>query len=190
MTRIIAGELAGRRLQVPARGARPTTDRVRESLFSALEHRLDAWPGIVVLDLFAGSGALGLEALSRGAGRAVLVERDRSAAAVVRRNAAALGVGGRVEVVLADALTWTPPSGARYGLVLADPPYDVPADLVAAALARLQPWIAPEALVVVERSARDRTDPLPPGWSQADPRRYGETALWYGRAQDVEQEER
>jgi 16S rRNA (guanine966-N2)-methyltransferase len=184
MTRIVGGEFAGRRLAVPKHGARPTTDRVREALFSALEHRLGQWQLVVVLDLYAGSGALGLEALSRGAARAVLVERDRAAAAVVRRNAAALGVGERAAVVVADALGWRPGPADRFALVLADPPYELAAHRIATALGALAGGLAPGALVVVERPARDPADPLPAGWAQGRPRRYGETALWYGRAQE------
>jgi 16S rRNA (guanine966-N2)-methyltransferase len=187
MTRIIAGAARGRRLTVPAAGTRPTTDRVRESLFAALGARLGAWTGRHVLDLYAGSGALGLEGLSRGAAHVLLVERDRRAATVARSNVAAVALPGAV-VVVADVarLAAAPPAGpARppYDVVLADPPYDVPAASVATVLAGLveHGWLAPEAWVVVERGARDPASPWPDVLRADGERRYGETALWYGR---------
>ncbi len=186
MTRIIAGEWAGRRLAVPS-GARPTTDRVREALFSSLEHRL---PGLLerrVLDVFAGSGALGLEALSRGAAHVTAVERDRSALAVLRRNAAALGAGAALTVVAADAWQCAP-VGPAFDLALLDPPYEVPAQRLADLLDRLARTgvLLPGATVVVERPSRDDAVPLPDAW-QRDRRNYGGTAIWYGRAEDRSQ---
>lgn len=187
MTRIIAGSARGRRLAVPRSGTRPTSDRVRESLFAALGSRLGAWAGRRVLDLYAGSGALGLEAASRGAAHVLLVEKDRRAAAVARDNVAAVGIPG-VAVVVADVArlaTAAPVAAATapYDVVLADPPYDVPADAVAAVLAGLihHGWIAVDGLVVVERPARDRSSPWPEGLRADGERRYGETSLWYGR---------
>lgn len=182
MTRIIAGSARGRRLTVPARGTRPTSDRVRESLFSILDSRLAAdgqrWADQTVLDLFAGSGALGLEALSRGAAHAVLVESDRTAARVARANAESLGLPA---VVVARSVRSPGPAPADpAGLVLADPPYDWAAADVAEVIAGLRDagWIAPEALVVVERPGRDEACPLPGSPSR---RLFGDTALWYGR---------
>lgn len=182
MTRIIGGSARGRRLAVPARGTRPTSDRVRESLFSILDSRLAAdgqrWADLTVLDLFAGSGALGLEALSRGAAAAVLVESDRAAAGVARANAESLGLPA---VVIARSVrSLGPASAGPAGLVLADPPYAWAAADVAAVLITLRDagWIAPDALVVVERPARDEACPLPAACSR---RVFGETALWYGR---------
>lgn len=183
MTRIIAGQFAGRRLTVPAAGARPTTDRVREALFSALQHRLGDWSGCRVLDLFAGSGGLGLEALSRGAAWATFVERDRAVLAVLRANIAALDAADRATVVAADALRWLPaPGGPGYDLLLADPPYQVPAGSVAGALGRLEAAgaLSTDCLVVVERPSRDSVPPWPSHWAAQDRRRYGETALWFG----------
>lgn len=187
MTRIIGGLARGRRLTVPPRGTRPTSDRVRESLFSSVESRLLAdgtlWHEIDVLDLYAGSGALGLEALSRGARSVTLVESDRAAARVLRANEAAMGLpGGQVVEAKVGALAR---SGVRTcaHLVLVDPPYDVPARRVASELAALEEagLIAPDALVIVERPVRDPDPPLPPGWTPLGERRYGDTVLWYGR---------
>ncbi len=186
MTRIIAGSLAGRRLAVPGRIARPTTDRVREAVFSSIEHRLGGLVGCRVLDLYSGSGALALEALSRGAADATAVERDRAALGVLRRNIESLGVGDRATAIGADAQRWLPTAGPPFQLVLLDPPYDVAARTVAALLAKLADagCLAPGALIVVERPARDAESPLPATWVAQDRRRYGETAVWYGHAQD------
>jgi 16S rRNA (guanine966-N2)-methyltransferase len=186
MTRIIAGTARGRRLQVPAGGARPTTDRVREALFASLDHLLGGFAGTSVLDLYAGSGALGLEAVSRGAARAVLVERDRAAAAVARRNAGVVG-GTGVQVVAAGvgAFLATPPdaAGAPFDLVLADPPYALARAELEAVLSRLVPgWLASDAVVVVERPTRDGAFAWPAGLANVRESRYGSTTLWYGHA--------
>jgi len=188
VTRIIAGVARGRRLAVPASGTRPTSDRVREALFSALEsewtaHGID-WSQVPVLDLFAGTGALGLEALSRGAVRAHLVERARSAARILAANAEAVGCPG-AEIVIRDvgqlAALPAPQPAAR--LVFADPPYDWPAPDLARLLDRLRGagWIADDAVVVVERPVRDPVRPFPADWPEPRRRPYGDTALWYGR---------
>ncbi|OLF09634.1 16S rRNA (guanine(966)-N(2))-methyltransferase RsmD [Actinophytocola xanthii] len=180
MTRIVAGTAGGRQLAVPRRGTRPTSDRVREALFSAVEAVMDL-PGARVLDLYAGTGALGLEALSRGAGHALLVESDAGAVAVLRRNVAALGLTGaqvrqgKVATVLA-----TPPP-EPFDLVLSDPPYSLTDTALAADLAALAAWTRPGSLVVVERARRSGT----PAWPQplvADRmRHYGDTTLHWGR---------
>ena len=174
MTRIIAGAARGRRLAVPGSGTRPTSDRVREALFSALESEWVArgitWPEVTVLDLFAGTGALGLEALSRGATRAQLVERARPAARTLAANVAAVGCPG-AEVVTRDAaqLAALPAPTPAARLVFADPPYDWPAADLARLLDRLRAadWIAPDAVVVVERPARDPASPFPAGLARA-----------------------
>ncbi len=194
MTRIIAGTARGRRLGVPASGTRPTSDRVREALFSALESEWAAqgiaWSQVPVLDLFAGTGALGLEALSRGALRAHLVERSRPAARTLVANVAAVGCPG-AEVVIRDALQLAalpaPQPAAR--LVFADPPYDWPAADMAALLGRLHEsgWIAGDAVVVVERPARDPGSPFPAEWPEPRRRPYGDTVLWYGRVASVDE---
>ena len=183
MTRIIAGTAGGRRLLTPNTAAtRPTSDRVREALFSSLESAFGSFAGLRVLDLFAGSGAVGLEALSRGAAMAVLVESDRRTATLIEQNARRLGLAGahavrqRVEAYL-DA---EPAEG--FDLVYLDPPYDHPAGRVRETLTRLAAgWYAADAVVVVERPRRE--DGF--GWSTGiEPVRrkvYGETVLWYGR---------
>jgi 16S rRNA (guanine966-N2)-methyltransferase len=164
--------------QRSGRGTRPTTDRVRESLFNLLAARLD-FDGADVLDLYAGSGALGLEALSRGARSAVFVESDPRAAAVIERNIDALGVrGGRVRRATVASVVAAAPT-RPVDLVLADPPYEVPTDAVAALLRDLlaHGWIAPGAVVVVERPANADEIDWPAGLSADTPRRYGDTRL-------------
>jgi 16S rRNA (guanine966-N2)-methyltransferase len=180
MTRIIAGLAGGRRLAVPpGSGTRPTSDRVRESLFSRLES-LGAVDGARVLDLYAGSGALGLEAVSRGAASAVLVEADRRAADVARRNSRDLGLDGvrvvidRVERYLATAAA----RGESVDLVLCDPPYVLSADALAAVLVDVARMLAPGGVVAVERAARTGEPGWPSGLSAIDGRATGETAVW------------
>lgn len=178
MTRIVAGSAGGRTLQVPARGTRPTSERVREALFSRLEH-LDVVAGAHVLDLYAGSGALGLEAASRGAAAVTLVEASKPAAEVCRRNAAALGLARHVTVVGDRAERFVerlPP--APWRLVLMDPPYDVDETVLAGVLAALVGRLDDGAVVVVERSTRSPEPTWPAGLERFDERRYGETTLW------------
>jgi 16S rRNA (guanine966-N2)-methyltransferase len=180
VTRIIAGSARGRRLKVPA-GARPTTDRVREALFASLEHLLGGFDGIRVLDLYAGSGALGLEALSRGARQAVLVERDRRAAAIARANCAAVGAAG-ARVVVASVPGHLAGAPAPHELVLADPPYSATADEVEQVLVALaRGWLAPGGVVVVERPTRGPALTWPRGLVAHRQSTYGETTLWYGQ---------
>ncbi len=161
------------------RGTRPTSDRAREGLFSTLESlRGGSLAAARVLDLYAGSGAVGLEALSRGAALATLVEMDRLAAGAIRRNISAVGLPGAdlrveaVEKVLAGA-----PSA--YDVVVLDPPYDDPVDPVLDALA---PWLAADAVVAVERSSRDVELVWPTAIEPVRSRTYGAATLWYGRA--------
>lgn len=185
MTRIIAGAARGHRLRTPEGSVtRPTADRVREALFSSLESELGGWEDVRVLDLYAGSGAVGLEALSRGAAAATLVEQDKRVLKVLRDNVRTLGLPG-AEVVAGDVTRIVAaPAKAAYDVVFADPPYPVTStavDAVVAALA-VHGWLASEAVVVVERATR--SDPLQ--WSApvsvVRTRAYGETTLWYGRA--------
>jgi 16S rRNA (guanine(966)-N(2))-methyltransferase RsmD len=185
MTRIVAGSLGGRRLAVPP-GARtrPTSDRVREALFSALESLTDLDRARFV-DLYAGSGAVGLEAYSRGAGHVLLVEADPRVARVARENIAALGAGGAVRLAVGPVgrvLAEGPDE--PYDIVFADPPYAVPDEEVTAMLAALVDggWLAARAVVVVERSSRGGEPGWPRGVTPVRTRRYGETTLWYGRA--------
>ncbi|WP_426561483.1 16S rRNA (guanine(966)-N(2))-methyltransferase RsmD [Angustibacter sp. McL0619] len=184
MTRIIAGSARGRRLQVPpGRDTRPTSDRVREALFSRLEHE-----GVLddahVLDLYAGSGALGLEALSRGARSALLVESDRGTAALVRRNLGATGLDGASVLAVPVARALARPSGQAVDLVLADPPYPLEEPALAEVLALLvdNGWLAQGAVVVVERSTRSPEPTWPDGLTRVDERTYGETRLWFADA--------
>lgn len=179
MTRIIAGTAGGRELKTPpGRGTRPTSDRVREALFSALEAR-DALSGALVMDLYAGSGALGLESASRGAGEVTLVESDRTAAAVIRDNAGRLGLRTTVlSMTVASALAGT---SREHDLVFLDPPYDLTEEALAADLHALatRGWLAEEALVVVERSKRSAEPTWPDGLAPERVKKYGETVIWY-----------
>jgi len=184
MTRIVAGEARGRRLRVPAgAGTRPTSDRVREALFSALESALGSWSGVRVLDLYAGSGALGLEALSRGAAAAELVEVARSAVVALRHNVEQLALpGARVVSAKVERHVEGFPD-EPFDVALLDPPYPLPNAAVTDVLSRLvrRGWLAEEAVVVVERATRAGALGWPPGLEAVRERRYGETTLWYGR---------
>jgi len=187
MTRIIGGEAGGRRLRTPSgESTRPTSDRVREALFSSLEALLGSVHGLRVLDLYAGSGAVGLEARSRGAGVVTCVEQDRRTAALVRDNARALGL--TVEVVAsAVGRHLAHPPRTPYDVVFADPPYPLPTSVAEADLVARHGhgWLTPGALVVVERSSRGEPLTWPEGYEALRERRYGETVLWYGRAASV-----
>lgn len=182
MTRVIAGFAGSLALGVPKSGTRPTSDRVREAVYSALEAR-DAVRGARVLDLYAGSGALGLEAVSRGAVEAVLVERDAGAAGVCRRNAALVaaraprGAAPRVEVAARSVAAYLESAVGEWDLVFVDPPYELGEAELHAALAALVPHLAEHATVVVERSARSPEPALPEGLALDRTRRYGETAV-------------
>ena len=179
VTRIIAGAAGGRRLETPKGDTtRPTSDRVREALFSLLEAR-GAVRGAVVLDLFCGSGALGLEAASRGAAEVVLVDSSRQAAEAARANVAALGMP-RVSVVLANALRHVEGRPSRLvDLAFLDPPYATGEDDLGKVLAGLcDGWLSADALVVVERSSRSPEPRWPSGLVRSAVRRYGETSLW------------
>ena len=184
MTRIISGRAGGTVLDVPPKGTRPTSDRVRESLFGALDSA-DLVDGARVLDLYAGSGALGLESLSRGAVSADLVELSAPAAALIRKNAERLrsaGVSGTARVHRANAATYVETSSTEWDLVFLDPPYDVSDDEIARVLAGVAPRLSADAAVIVERAKRSAA----PAWAvaglEADRHRtYGDTTLWWGR---------
>ncbi len=183
VVRIVAGVAGGRRLAVPPHGTRPTSDRVREAVFSALAARRDL-EGARVLDLYAGSGALGLEALSRGAVHVRFVESDQRAAAVLRRNVEALGLPGTQVSTVDVSLALGSDPGQPYDLVLADPPYaldDCALDDVLSALTG-GGWLAPAALLVVERSAKALPPTWPDGVFALTHRRYGDTVVYYGCA--------
>ena len=180
MTRIIAGELGGRRIAVPPRGTRPTTDRVREALFSRLDHQ-DALRGSRVIDLFAGSGALGIEALSRGADAATFVESGPQAARVITSNLRELGLGARGRVVRERALPYLTRSVDTWDLALLDPPYDIAAADLEAVLAALAPRLAPDSAVVLEWSTRAPAIAWPAGLEVERVKDYGETRLHWAR---------
>jgi 16S rRNA (guanine966-N2)-methyltransferase len=188
VTRIIAGAAKGRRLGVPKDGTRPTADAVRESIFSSLTARWSDLEDVNVLDLFAGTGAFGLEALSRGAATAVFVESDRQAVRQLQANIDAVGLAGAqvlgrtVQTVLAAS----PPPSAPFDLVFADPPYaDAVEVLPAVRTALAVPgWLADDALVVLEHAARQRLpDDWPAGFEPWPVRSYGQAAVeparWY-----------
>ena len=177
MTRIIGGTAGGRQIAVPPTGTRPSTDRVREALFSALDAR-GAIEDAEVLDLFAGSGALGIEALSRGASTAILVERDPRACAVIASNVGVAGVHGAL-VHRSAVDTFLRRTPGPVDLVFVDPPYGDPVDDV---LARLPRWTRRDAVVVVERDSRSPAPVWPEGLEPDDPRTYGETTLYLATA--------
>lgn len=184
MTRIISGRAGGTVLDVPPKGTRPTSDRVRESLFGALESA-----GVLddarVADLFAGSGALGLESLSRGAASADLVELSAPATTLIRRNAdrvRAAGVAAPARVHRANVATYLAASTAEWDLVFLDPPYDFADHDLTKALVALAPRLSPDATVIVERAKRSAA----PDWASAGleaerDRAYGDTTMWWGR---------
>ncbi|MEV6652869.1 16S rRNA (guanine(966)-N(2))-methyltransferase RsmD [Streptomyces sp. NPDC051219] len=186
MTRVIAGAAGGRRLAVPpGNGTRPTSDRAREGLFSTWESLLGSLQGARVLDLYGGSGAVGLEALSRGAAHALLVEADGRAARTIRENIRAVGLpgaevrSGKAEQIVSGSAPSTP-----YDVVFLDPPYTVVGDDLGEILLTLrsQGWLTDDALVTVERSTRGGEFQWPDGFEPLRARRYGEGTLWYGRA--------
>jgi 16S rRNA (guanine966-N2)-methyltransferase len=215
VARVIAGEAGGRRLTVPGgRETRPTSDRAREALFATISSIVGSLAGARVLDLYAGSGAVGLEALSRGAGHVLLVESAARAGRVIRENIETLGLAGaelvvdRVERVLARG---PQTGGGRYGVAFADPPYALPGEQVSAMLSLLAgrgdgasdqggstppdppgrppreglahaAWLAPGALVIVERATRSGPVAWPDGYVPDRARRYGEATFWYGLA--------
>ena len=185
MTRVIAGMAGGRRLAVPpGTTTRPTSDRAREGLFASLLSELGSFDGARVLDLYAGSGAIGLEALSRGADHVRLVESDARAAAVVKANIAAVALpGATLAADRVERLLSRPPADIedRYDLVIADPPYAVTEEAVTRVLTLLEAgWLAAGALVVVERATRSGPVDWPPGFLPGKSRRYGEATFWYG----------
>ncbi|MGI8459818.1 MAG: 16S rRNA (guanine(966)-N(2))-methyltransferase RsmD [Propionibacteriaceae bacterium] len=194
MSRIVAGRYGGRRVTMPpGRTTRPTTDRVREALFSAIAGWAGtadrdagaALAGLGFLDLYAGSGAVGLEAVSRGADPVLLVEADHRTAVVTRSNVGTLAAAASVRVAPVDRVV-REPRAQGFDVVFADPPYELEGPALTAVLEAVmrQGWLVPDGLVVVERSVRtpelDWPAALAAGWSK----RYGETVLHYRTAVD------
>jgi 16S rRNA (guanine966-N2)-methyltransferase len=193
MTRIISGFAGSLTLRVPTAGTRPTSDRVREAIFSALVAQ-DAVEGARVLDLYSGTGALGLEAASRGARHVTLVDKSNAASKIGRDNATrvqrAAPKGHQLDVVVSSqpVQSFLGGSGATYDLVFIDPPYDLGAAELAHVLQALAPRLAPDAVVVLERSARDPEPAWPDGIAFERRRDYGETAVYwaYGDAPEAD----
>jgi 16S rRNA (guanine966-N2)-methyltransferase len=184
VTRIVAGFAGSLSLQVPKSGTRPTSDRTREGIFSALEAR-DEISGTRVLDLYAGSGALGLEAISRGAASAILVDSSSDAAAVCRRNARTVREAARgrtaptIEIVARPALAYLQTPVNAFDLVFIDPPYDVDEDDLERVLSALAPRLGEDAVVVLERSVRSPEPRWPDGIEMLRSKSYGETVVYY-----------
>jgi len=180
MTRVVGGRFGGRRLSVPPSGTRPTSDMAREGVFSTLTSLLGDLDGVRFLDLYAGSGAVGIEAWSRGA-TVTLVESAARALVTIRANIAELGatqgmsvVQGKAETVARDL------ASSEFDVVFADPPYELAAQRLGEVVEALRPALAADAIVVVERSARDPW--TWPTWIEAvRERRYGDATIWYGR---------
>jgi len=179
VTRIVAGKAGGRRIDVPQKGTRPMADRVRESVFGALETVLD-FDGARVLDLYSGSGALGLESLSRGADLATLVEADRNAARLLRRNIDGVGLpGARIEQARVESfLAGTP--AEPYDLVFVDPPYALEHEKLQQLLEQLPRWTEPESLIVMERQSRSPEPAWPSPLRPFRTRVYGGTTVYWG----------
>ena len=187
MTRIISGVAGSLKLASPAKSTRPTSDRVRESIFSRIDAR-GIVEGAATLDLYAGTGALGLEALSRGAISAVLVESNRQAAAVcevnckkVDKNLFAEGVDVRIKVVIQPVNTYltTGEPAPIFDLIFIDPPYDVSNDEVTENLQNLLAWLKPDATIILERSSRTEAPTLPTGLVLDETKSYGDTAVYW-----------
>lgn len=189
MTRVIAGAAGGRRLAVPpGDGTRPTSDRAKEGLFSTWVSLRGTMAGARVLDLYGGSGAVGLEALSRGAEHVLLADAEPQAARVIRENVASLGLpGAEVRSGRAEKVVAGPPPARPYDVVFLDPPYDLADGELREILITLlaKGWLAGEALVTVERRTRGGEFHWPAGFGGLRSRRYGEATLWYGRAAQV-----
>jgi 16S rRNA (guanine966-N2)-methyltransferase len=183
MTRIIGGDLRGRKLKVPEVQTRPTSSRVREAIFSSVEHAVSGLSDLRVLDLFAGSGALGIESISRGAAEAVLIERDLRAADTLHSNIESLGLK-TARVVITDAIEETSKSSShgKFDVVFIDPPYELVDEQVDVLLGKLvkNGWLADFALLVVERGAKSKVI-WPKTVEELRQKFYGDTTIWYGQ---------
>ena len=186
MTRIISGFAGSLTLTVPTSGTRPTSDRVREAIFSALDAR-DLVAGARVLDLYAGSGALGLEAASRGATSVTLVDRNPNAVSACRRNAAHIAKaaprGRSVSIDVSGSPVQAFVAGSRqfWDIVFLDPPYELGGAEVTHNLEALVPRLDPDAVIVLERGSRDPVPVLPEGLALDRRKDYGDTALYWLR---------
>lgn len=183
MTRIIGGDLRGRKLKVPELQTRPTSSRVREAIFSSVEHAVSGLSDLRVLDLFAGSGALGIESISRGAAEAVLIEKDLRAADTLHSNIESLGLK-TARVVITDAIEETSKTSSRgkFDVVFIDPPYELADEQVDVLLGQLvkNGWLADFALLVVERGAKSKVI-WPKTVEELRQKFYGDTTIWYGQ---------
>ena len=183
MTRIIGGELRGRNLKVPDSVTRPTSSRVREAVFSSVEHAVSGLADLRILDLFAGSGAFGIESISRGAAEAVLIEKDLRAADVLHTNVGALGLKN-ARVIIGDVVQEVsqPSTRGKFDLVFIDAPYafaDEEINQIISGLANNN-WLEEYAVLVVERGSRSEVT-WPEGYEELRKKVYGDTAIWYGQ---------
>lgn len=183
MTRIIGGDFRGRSIKVPDAETRPTSSRVREAIFSSVEHAVSGLDDLRVLDLFSGSGAFGIESISRGAAEAALVEKDLRAADTLHSNVANFGIKN-VRVVIADAFIDVAQKSVRgsFDVVFIDPPYSIEDEQVNALIGHLaaNDWLNEYALIVVERSSSSQVV-WPDSIEELRKKVYGDTSIWYGQ---------
>lgn len=178
MTRIVAGSAKGRRLEVPKSGTRPTAERIREAMFSHLEHQ-GVVAGATVIDLYAGSGALGLEAASRGAEMVYLVEKSGAAATICRRNAQHAGLSENVKVLVESGQTFLEGTITPCDLIVADPPYDLPETQITNLCAAVVRHLRPQGIFVLERAARSPEPTWPAELVAYNHKKYGDSVVWY-----------
>jgi 16S rRNA (guanine966-N2)-methyltransferase len=183
MTRIIGGDFRGRSIKVPDAETRPTSSRVREAIFSSVEHAVSGLDDLRVLDLFSGSGAFGIESISRGAAEAVLIEKDLRAADALHTNVANFGIKN-ARVVITDAFTDVAQKSGRgtFDVVFIDPPYSFEDEQVNTLIANLvkNDWLNEYALIVVERGSRSQVQ-WPESVEELRKKVYGDTSIWYGQ---------
>lgn len=185
MTRVISGIHRGRELKVPKSVTRPTSSKVREAIFSAVDHALSGLTDLRVLDLYAGSGAYAIEALSRGAVEAVAIEKDARAAQVIKSNAENLKIAN-LRVITMDAITALHGESkfGKFDLVFIDPPYATKDETIYDLLRQLSNgWLNDGALIVIERAKGSRVEP-PEKIAEFSKKVYGDTSVWYGQYED------